>query len=435
MEQEKEESMERSFLAAVSGIDANQTWLDVIGNNIANDNTTAFKEDSVVFDDLLAQQIGPASAPTVGQAGVNSIAVGSGTRVGAVLANFAEGTLLQTGNPNDVAIQGNGFLIGVQNGQTFYTRDGNLTVDANGDLATPTGALVQGWQAVNGVVNTNAVPGNLRIPIGALIPAQQTQNMTIGGNLNANDPVGTTVTMTTTVYDELGDADPVTLIFTKTATDTWSMQGTITTSANFSNTTKNLFTAAQTVTFNPNGTIATVNGATVPANTPYADPANNVGTADGFPNPLNLVFPGSGQPGAITQFATSDTASFTSQDGFAPGQLASFSISANGTITGQYTNGLSQAIGQIALALFTNPDGLVKVGNNLYQATPNSGQPVVGVAGTGGRGTLVGGALEASNVDLGQQLTDLVIAQTSYQANTRVIAASSAALQSLVTMP
>jgi len=426
--------MERSLLAAVSGIDANQTWLDTIANNIANVNTTGFKQDSVYFEDLLSQQIAGATAPTVTQAGINSVAVGTGTLVGAIDPNFAEGTLQQTGNPDDVAIQGNGFLVADQNGAVTYTRDGHLLLDANGNLSTAEGGLIQGWQAVNGVINTNGAIGNLVIPVGAQIPAKQTQNMDLTGNLNPNDPAGTVVTMTMTAYDELGDAVPITLTFTKTATaDQWTMQGTATTSANFSNTTKNLFAAAQTVTFNANGTLNTVNGTAVGANAPFADPTQ-LAAADGFPNALNIVFPGTAQPGALTQFASPDTAEFASQDGFATGTLAGYSISSTGVITGQYTNGESQAIGQIALANFANPTGLTNVGNNMWAATPNSGAALVGTAGTAGRGTLVGGAVESSNVDLGRQLTDMVMAQTAYQANTKVVSTSALVLQSLVNM-
>lgn len=430
----EEETMERSLLAAVSGIDANQTWLDTIANNIANVNTTGFKQSSVYFEDLLSQQIAGATAPTVTQAGINSVAVGTGTLVGAINTNFAEGTLQQTGNPNDVAIQGNGFIVANQNGAVTYTRDGHLLLDANGNLSTAEGGLVQGWQAVNGVVNTNATTTNLTVPVGSQVPAQQTQNMNLTGNLNPNDPTGTAVTMTMTAYDQLGDPIPITLTFTKTATpDQWTMQGTAVTSKNFSNTTKNLFAAAQTVVFNPNGTLASVNGVAATANTPLVDPTQ-LAAADGFPNALNIDFPGTAQPGSLTQFASPDSAQFASQDGFAPGTLAGYSISSTGVITGQYTNGMTQAIGQIALGVFGNPTGLTNVGNNMFAATPNSGAALVGTAGTGGRGTLVGGAVESSNVDLGRQLTDMVMAQTAYQANTKVVSTSALVLQSLVNM-
>ena len=153
--------MEQSLIAAVSGIEANQTYLDVIGNNIANSDTTGYKAEDPIFTDLLAEQIAGASAPSAGQsAGVDPIAVGAGVRVGAVTNDQSQGAIQQTNQPTDVAIQGAGFLIADREGQQYYTRAGNLTLDANGDLATPTGALIQGWQADGqGAIDTNAPVG------------------------------------------------------------------------------------------------------------------------------------------------------------------------------------------------------------------------------------------------------------------------------------
>ncbi len=149
----------------------------------------------------------------------------------------------------------------------------------------------------------------------------------------------------------------------------------------------------------------------------------------------NIVFPQPGTSGAITQFAGQDTAAAVSQDGNAGGTLQSFSIGADGVITGSFSNGETQSLGQIALANFANPGGLAEQGNLLYQATPNSGTPLVGTPGTGGRGTLIGGSLETSNVNLAKQLTDLIIAQEAYQANTKVVSTSATTLQSLVNLP
>ncbi len=431
--------MERSLLAAVSGINSDQTWLDVIGNNIANDDTTGYKSNSVVFDDLLAQQVAGASAATATQAGINAIAVGSGVRVGAVNTNFAEGALNQTGNSNDVAIQGNGFLVANQNGQQLFTRDGTLTVDANGNLASPTGGLIQGWQAVNGVLNTNAPIGNITIPVGAQIPPQQTKNITMGGNLNANDPVGTTVTTTVTAYDSLGDAVPITLTFklasTATTGNTWDLTGTAAIAPSFGGGTANLWAGAQTLTFTPSGQLADINGAAVSTTAPTDLPTTGLDAANGFPVAPNVVFDQPGSPGAVTQFAAQDSAEVTNQDGYASGTLAGFTIGDTGVITGNYTNDQSQTIGQLAMSVFTNPNGLTQTGNNDFLATANSGPALIGTGGTGGRGTLVDGALESSNVNLGRQLTYLVEAQTDYQANTKTVASTSLVLQALINMP
>ncbi len=175
--------MEQSLIAAVSGIEANQTYLDVIGNNIANSDTTGYKAEDPIFTDLLAEQIAGASAPSAGQnAGVDPIAVGAGVRVGAVTNDQSQGAIQQTNQPTDVAIQGSGFLIADRQGQQFYTRAGNLTLDANGDLATPTGALIQGWQADGqGTIDTNAPVGSVVIPNGQVMSAQATSSFTMGG--------------------------------------------------------------------------------------------------------------------------------------------------------------------------------------------------------------------------------------------------------------
>jgi flagellar hook protein FlgE len=169
--------MEQSLIAAVSGIEANQTYLDVIGNNIANSDTTGYKAEDPVFTDLLAEQIAGASAPSSGQsAGIDPIAVGAGVRVGAVTNDQSQGAIQQTNQPTDVAIQGAGFLVADQDGQQYYTRAGNLTLDANGDLATPTGALIQGWQASGqGVIDTNAPVGSVTIPNGQEPPGLEWQ--------------------------------------------------------------------------------------------------------------------------------------------------------------------------------------------------------------------------------------------------------------------
>ncbi len=431
--------MDRALLAAVSGIDANQTWLDNIGNNIANVNTVGFKSDSIDFVDLLAQQIAGAAAPpgvTVG-AGVNPISVGSGVRVAGITPNFSEGSLQQTNVPTDVAIQGNGFLIALQGGINYYTRAGNLVLDANGDLATPTGGLIQGWQAVNGVINTNAPTTAVNIPTGTVIPATATTEITMGGNLPANPGSGGTqpqaVTTTINAYDSLGDQIPVTFTFTPGSTaGEWTIQGTVPGASS------NLWSTPPTLQFNTStGQLESINGTNVSTTGPTDLPVTNMPSNYTFPkgDTWNIVFPQPGTSGAITQFAGQDTAAAVSQDGNAGGTLQSFSIGADGVITGSFSNGETQSLGQIALANFANPGGLAEQGNLLYQATPNSGTPLVGTPGTGGRGTLIGGSLETSNVNLAKQLTDLIIAQEAYQANTKVVSTSATTLQSLVNLP
>ncbi|HXX89751.1 MAG TPA: flagellar hook protein FlgE [Acidimicrobiales bacterium] len=429
--------MEQSLLAAVSGIESNQTYLDVIGNNIANANTVGYKSEDAVFTDLLAEQVAGATAPSAGGAGVNPIAVGSGVRIGAVTNEQSQGSLEQTNQPTDVAIQGSGFLVAEQGGQLYYTRAGHLTIDANGDLATPTGGLIQGWQAnAQGVINPNAPTTGLSIPTGKIMNAQATTEITVGGNLPAWSGTGTPPVVTTTIdaNDTLGNTVPVTLTFTGVAgqANQWTIQGTV---PNGSSST-NLWSTLPTITFSA-GNISSISGVTANSDGSFSLPVGTMPPNFSFPagDTWKIDFPAPGSIGAVTQFAGAQTFAAQSQDGNPPGMLESFAIGEDGVITGAFSNGRTEAIGQLALATFSNPGGLADTGNLMYTQTPNSGQPQIGTPNTGGRGSLIGGSLESSNVDLASQLTDLIVAQEAYQANTKVVATTSQAIQSLVNMP
>lgn len=435
--------MDRALLSAVSGINANQTYLDTIGNNIANVNTDGYKQQSVDFVDLLSEQIAGATAPPATAntgAGVNPMAVGSGVGIGAVMNNLSEGSLQQTNQPSDVAISGNGFLVAMQGGQQVFTRAGQLTPDANGNLATPTGGLIQGWEAVNGVVNPNAPTAAVTIPTNQVVPAHATTEITMGGNLPAWSGSGTATPITTTVdaYDSVGTAIPVTLTYTPVAgtANEWNVQGTVPPAAG-STTPQNLWSTPPTVTFDPtSGQVKTIGGATTNANGSFSLPVGTMPSGYTFPagDTWNINFPAPGSASSLTQFAGQSTAGAVSQDGSAAGSLSSYSISGNGTIVGSFSNGQTQTIAQIALANFSNPGGLVSIGNLDFVPSVNSGQPAIGAPGSGGRGALVGGSLESSNVDLATQLTDLVVAQEAYQANTKVVNIDSTDTQSLVQM-
>ena len=432
--------MTKSLSAAITGINADQQWLDNIANNIANSNTVGYQSTSIQFADLLYQQSQGAGAPTVGnQGGTNPIVMGSGVRVASDNTNFAQGTMQQTGVSTDLAISGNGFLVVSQGGQDYYTTDGALQLDAAGQLVTSTGAIVQGWApGANGQINQNSPLTGITIPQGQVANPVETQNITLGGNLaaGATNPV----TVTTTAYDSLGDPIPITFTFTPSTTaNEWTVSATTPTPG--STATPPATTAldlggasSQTVTFDSTtGQVATVGGSITGTNNLAISnfPAGyNLKTAT-----MNLDFPAVGSTNAVTQFAgNSSSLAVTNQDGAPSGALTGFSIGSDGTVQGTYANGTKQVLGQIASALFTNPEGLAKQGNLLYQATLNSGAAQLGAAGAGGRGTFVGGSVEESNVNLGNELTDLVLAQTAYQANTKVVSTTASVLQSLVQM-
>lgn len=439
---------ERSILAAVSGIQANQTYLDSIGNNIANADTVGYKDSEVQFQDLLSQQLSGGAAPTTTTGGVNPVAVGSGVAVAANVVNLSEGSLEQTGIPSDVAIQGNGYLV-VQtaSGAQQYTRDGSLTVDANGDLTTQQGGLIMGWQANSaGTVNSNAPLTAIKIPQGETIGASATTTMTLSGNLPAyTSTTSPPAAQSTTInaYDSLGDAVPITVTFTPVSgtANEWTMSATVVDPS----TGKAVYlvgtsaTSGPTVTFDPStGEVKSISGVTPGADGSFTVPVtmSNMPSAYTFPSgdTPSFLFPAPGSASQVTQYNAASTIQ-ASQDGYPSGTLQSYSIGTDGTITGSFSNGATLPLGQIALADFANPGGLSDQGAGLYATSPNSGQAQIGTPGSGGRGTLLGGELEQSNVNLGNELTELITAQEAYTANTKVLTTTDQVVQALLNVP
>ncbi len=388
--------MLRSLDSGVSGLQAQQTMLDVVGNNIANVSTTGYKASSVEFEDTLSQMLGNASAPQSNQGGTSPAQVGLGVRVAATATNFTEGAAQTTGVGTNLMINGDGFFVINNGGQTEYTRSGAFTTDASGNLVTPDGSIVQGWQAVNGAVNTSSPVSNLKLSTNVLSPARATTSATMAGNLSNDAAVGATVTAQVGVFDANGTQRNITMSFTRTATgwDATATDATGPTGTSSLSFTNGAITGGQTLT---------VGGVTV-------DMSQLTG------------FAGTGNPG------------FSSQDGTSAGTLQSFSLAPDGTIEGSFSNGQKQAIGQVALANFTNPGGLQKVGNSNFTATVNSGLAQIGVAGNGTLGTLTSGALEGSNVDLSSEFTNLIVAQRAFQASARVITTSDDILQELISL-
>jgi len=417
----------RSLAAADSGITTMQTMIDTIGNNVANSDTDGYKQTTAQFSDVLTEQLTPSSAPIPGLASTNPSSIGSGDQLSAITTDFSEGAIVQTGSPSNAAIQGNGFFVVSSGGQQYYTRDGAFQLDVNGVLETADGAEVQGWAP--GAATTGPT-GPLTIPSGLTIPPAETANVTLTGNL----PAGATapVTTTSTLYDAQGNTVPITVTFTPTGTaNQWNMQATD--SAN-----NNLFGAGGVVlNYNANGQLASyaVNGG---ATTAVGTGQTSISTlalpagAQWKEAAIKFDFPAVGSNTAVTQYGSDQTIA-AGQDGYTSGSLESYSIGQTGEITGTFSNGQSESLGTIALATFTNPGGLLDNGNLEYSTTAGSGQPQVGTPGTAGRGTILGGALEQSNVDLANQLTSLIEAQTDYQADTKVVSTTQTALQALVT--
>lgn len=420
--------MLRSMFAGVSGLRSHQAFMDVVGNNIANVNTTGYKTSNVLFQDLLSQSIRGGGAPISGtQGGTNPAQVGLGVRLAGVTLNMAQGASQLTGRSTDFAIQGDGFFVVDQGGTRAYTRAGSFSLDGLGQLVSSEGAFVQGWQAsATGVVDTNAGVGLLRIPVGQTIAPVATTSMTIGGNLPSDVATGTNINASINVYNTLGTAVPLRAEFRKIA----NVAPNVNWEVRVYDAANNVIHAATPVTFNASGALTTGNVTVTQAELNTIAGTSGTWGAGG----IALDFGTATDPDRLTGAAQLNSAGALSQDGSGIGSLVGFSVSSGGLITGVFSNGRNQALGQIALANFANPAGLEKAGNSLYRSSVNSGEPQIGAAGQGGRGTLAGGTLEMSNVDLAAEFTNLIVAQRGFQANSRIITASDEILQDLVNL-
>jgi flagellar hook protein FlgE len=411
--------MMRSMFSAISGLKNHQTFMDVVGNNIANVNTTGFKQSRVTFQDILSQTLRGASGPQNGRGGVNPMQVGLGTLLSGVDVIQTQGTLQSTGKLTDMAIQGDGYFVLSDGRQDFFSRDGAFDLGIDGSLVNPASGLnVMGWQAdVTGAIDTTVPPTSIQIPVGAGMTGKASTDVTVAGNLDVNTLATTPVTLSSTVYDSLGEAHAISLTFSPTATpDQWTWQATsaetgvtVTPNAgtNFRFTTAGKYDTTNAA-FNVSLTLAATSGAVTPL------------TFD-----LDLS--------QMTQLAATSNLS-SNTDGASAGSLTTFSVGQGGDITGIYSNGYKQPLGQIALASFANPSGLLKAGGNLFSTSANSGTATIGTPDTAGRGQIATGFLEGSNVDLAQQFTNMIMAERGFQANSRVITTSDEILQDLVNL-
>lgn len=392
-----------NFSIALSGLQADTVALNTIGNNLANLNTTAYKGQSTSFEDLFYQQIGESGSG-------DAIQTGAGVKVSGTSTNFLQGTMLPTTNSTDMALAGNGFFVVQQNGVQSLSRAGNFQLDSRGNLTTVDGQQVLGYGAVNGVVNQTAGLRALSIPVGANEATQATGNISVTANLNASATTGTTFSSPVQVFDSLGSSHQATITYTKAGTNTWnyaiSLPAGDATGVPLNNT--------GTLTFDTSGNLTSPTGS-----------VNNVtfpGLTDGA---SNLSFnwnlnDSSGNP-TIKQLAAASSNNGTQQDGFASGQYQSFTVDSSGVITAQFSNGRTSTIGQVAVATVANTAGLAATGNNNFRTTAASGLATVGVAGTGGRGTISDDALERSNIDISAEFSNLIVAQRAFEANSKTV--------------
>jgi flagellar hook protein FlgE len=346
-----------------------------------------------------------------------------------------------------MALSGNGFFV-VQSasGLPDYTRAGDFATNKAGQITTPSGELLLGYPATNGIVNTAAALQPLQVGTGVTSPAVASTTFNISANLNASSVVGDTASSTLPVFDSLGAAHTLSVTYTMAAPNTWSYAITIP-SADLIPAPAGVSTtvASGTLTFNSSGVLTSTLPAGGVATAPSAGitltippvavaPAPQTTFANGAATmPLKWALVTAGTP-TITQTSTASATSATSTNGFASGTLQTYAVQPDGTINGTFSSGQTLALGQVAVASFANNQGLVAIGNNNYQATAASGPSVVGVAGTGGRGTVIGGSVEQSNVNIATEFSKLIVAQQAYSANAKTITTFNQVSQATIAM-
>ena len=401
-----------SFKIGLSGLNAAQQDLQVVSNNIANTNTVGFKGSRAEFSDVYASSV----------AGGNSQA--AGVQVANISQQFAQGSITYTENALDMAINGQGFFVVSDKSELSYSRAGYFSMDANNYLVNNQGMKLQGYSAD---VSGNILAGtqtDLRIDQNTM-PAQATDQIksaanldarvsTLAGAINPDDPGTFSSTMAFDVNDSLGASHTVSLYFAKTADNSWQVD------LYFDN--AGTADLSQTVTFNGDGTLAT------PANGSI-----NLGITAGDSrlagaNAMNMAIDIS----RFTQLGADFAVNQVAQNGYPPGSLTGLQITQEGILQALYSNGQTQTQGQVVLADFPNDNGLVPMGDSLWQSSFASGTPIVGTPGAGIMGSLESGALEQSNVDISSQLVRLIEAQSNYQANAKTIETSNNLTQTLM---
>lgn len=392
-----------NFSIPLSGLNASDTALATISNNLANLNTTGYKDTNVNFQDMFYQLLGSNGSG-------DQLQVGAGTSVGSIATNFSGGSVEDTGVNTDVAITGNGFFVVQDGSNTYYTRAGDFTQNAQGYLVTADGYEVMGYPATNGVVNTNGGLEPIQLPMGMVSAPTATQNISLEANLSSDTAVGGTYDTNITVYDSLGTSHVLSLDFTRTSSG-WSYTATLPSSDITGSTGTATTVASGSLSFDSSGNLTS----TTPISLSIPNLADGASTMS-----MSWDLASSSGTGLITQVSGSSSTSNTTQDGSASGSLTSFSINSDGTISGAFSNG-TKVVGQIALANFANLQGLTKEGDNNYSATISSGAAVVGTPGTSSMGTLTGSALELSNVDMSTEFSNLIIAERGYQANAKSV--------------
>lgn len=411
-----------AFQQALSGLNSASKSLDVISNNVSNSGNVGFKMSNTQFSDLFAASLTGA---------IPGMQVGIGTQVGRVSQAFSQGNITATNNPLDVAINGTGFFRMSQDGGVAFTRNGQFEIDKNGYVINAQGYRLTGYQAD---ATGNILPGapSELVINSADIPPKGTSTLTMALNLDSSSTVPATTpfnaasagsynySTSATLYDSLGDAHILTMYFAKSGSNNWNMytalDGDTQTSAGSP--------TATALAFNTAGTLATPMPITFASLTSAALTAGGAAPMTG----VNLNLTNS------SQYGTDFSVSSQTQDGFASGKLSGITIGDDGIVQGRYSNAQTRSLGQVVLANFADPQGLISLGSNLWSESPASGVPLVGTPKAGNLGTLTSGAVEDSNVDLTAELVNMITAQRNYQANAQSIKTQDQILQTLVNL-
>ncbi|HZP04911.1 MAG TPA: flagellar hook protein FlgE [Terracidiphilus sp.] len=398
-----------SFSLPLSGLAASSDSLNVIANNLANLNTDGYKDETLNFADVFNQVQGVSGNG-------DPIEFGSGVKVAGQFANFHDGTVASTGIASNMALQGNGFFVVLDqaDNQTSFTRNGDFGVNSQGQIVTAEGQIVMGYPAVSGQISTSAPLGPINVNQATNIPAVATTSMQMNTNLDASAGVGTTFSAPITVYDSLGASHVLSITYTNTAANTWSYNISVPSSDITGGTGTSTTVKSGTMTFDSSGNLTSPTGPISGINiSNLADGAANMSVT------WNLT--GSGGAALITQQDAASASNDPIQNGYGVGTLTGYTVLSDGTVQGQFSNDQTIALGRVAVASFANVQGLLQTGSGDYQPTFASGPAVIGQAGAGGNGKITGGAVEQSNVNLSTEFANMIVAQQSYEANAKVL--------------
>ncbi|WP_017429068.1 flagellar hook protein FlgE [Vreelandella jeotgali] len=409
-----------SFSQALSGLNAQQEKLGAIGNNIANSQTVGFKSSNVQFADVFAES-----------------KIGLGTKVSTVLQNFGQGNVESSSRNMDLAISGEGFFRFQQpGGEVGYSRNGQLTLTADGELVNAQGARIMGYGAdAEGNIQAGGNVEALSIDAGDM-EAKATTSLGINLNLNSgekgldtakfdsSDSETYSFSTNATVYDSQGNARNLNMYFIKDkdGSNKWEIKGKVSGGPDDAKVYE--VDDLGSLEFNKDGTLDKYDSAALKLDD------KEFASSGGSFEELNVELSFS----KASQFAKDSTVDDITQGGHAAGSLVGTTIEDDGTIVRNYSNEESRAAGQIALADFRNPEGLKPEGDNLWSATGASGQELVGTPGSGQRGLIEPGAIETSNVDMGEELVDMIVSQRAYQANSQTITTQDELLQTIINM-